>query len=76
MYEDAARQPDQEPPCLIADTGALHAGHHVHQGIGHLACSCGETIGVWSFVIDGPPPDVSCRICGQPDVIWAEDAAS
>lgn len=26
MYEDAARQPDQEPGCLISDPDALHLG--------------------------------------------------
>lgn len=80
MYEDAARQPDQELACLIADPGAIHDGHHVHQGINWEACSCGETTGIWSVAFDGDPADsvaswdqARCRICGAEGVIWALD---
>lgn len=79
MYEDAAQQPDQEPGCLIGDPDAIHAGHHVHEGINWSACSCGETIGVWSVAFgDGDDgmrfwDEARCRICGASGVIWAQD---
>lgn len=83
MYEDAARQPDQEPGCLIGDPDALHDGHHVHQGANWMACSCGQHIGTWSVAFDGDPAgnitfwdEARCRICGQEGVLWAQDAAT
>ena len=78
MYEDAARQPDQEPGCLIGDPDAIHEGHHVHGGPNYTACSCGQGIGVWSVAYgDGDDwrfwDEARCRICGAPGFIWEQD---
>lgn len=82
MYEDASRQPDQEPACLIDDPGAIHDGHHVHQGPNYEACSCGESIGAWSVAFDDEAAGAAfwsqarCRVCGAEGVIWADLARS
>jgi hypothetical protein len=54
MYEDAARQPDQEPTCQIGapEMPAGHQGHHVHVEYNAFVCSCGAGLGCFSFVPD------------------------
>jgi len=79
MFEDAARQPDQEPGCVIGDPDMPpgHKTHHLHQVWTGLECSCGMFLGLNCYVI----PDWTseqwetwerqnvCSVCGREGVI-------
>lgn len=80
MYEDAARQSDQEPACLIGDPDMPlgHQGHHMHQVWTGTECSCGVTFGVCCYVfpfewtaedwVAWEQQNV-CSVCGKKGVI-------
>lgn len=87
MYEDAARQPDQEPACEIGDLYAPegHEAHHMHVvGLNGTDCSCGEVGGCFTVVV----PDwteqqwaeweasLVCSICGKTGVQAMSDVFS